>query len=181
MEWLEWGESPHLVHSHGMLIEKTKAFLAAAAETEAKAKAKRKIYMAKYMEKYRKDKPLAVIPATVQALILESEPEPEAPKKLRNLPVTESAQRIAALFSRRLSTGWSDRECSAYKKLGTIEPQTMDLLDQYYAYQRSQPNGIHRRDLSTFLNNFGGETDRATQWQMKTNTTQQRNDTAFRL
>jgi hypothetical protein len=137
--------------------------------------------MATYMREYRKrhtPKPVE------QTLILQAEPEPEAPmKKVRNLPTSESAKRIARLFSRRLTTGWSDREHTAHRKLGVIMPETMDLLDEYYAYQRSQPRGYHRRDLSTFLNNFQAEVDRANEWKKDSNTkpNQQRNDSNIRL
>jgi hypothetical protein len=156
------------------------------AETnEALAQGSRKEYMATYMREYRKrNTPKPVEKPVEQTLILQAESEPEAPmKKVRNLPTSDSAKRIAKLFSRRLTTGWSDREHTAHRKLGVIMPETMDLLDEYYAFQRSQPRGYHRRDLSTFLNNFQAEVDRSNEWKKDSNTTpnQQRNDSNIRL
>lgn len=83
-----------------------------------------------------------------------------------NLPTTEPAIRIAKLFNRRLETRWNDREVQTFKKLGPIDPGDLSLLESYYAMERSkgEDNGKHRRDLSTFLNNFAGELDRARAW-----------------
>tara|TARA_R110000868_G_scaffold102592_2_gene282568 strand:+ start:613 stop:1176 length:564 start_codon:yes stop_codon:yes gene_type:complete len=176
-QWLEWGENPHLVLPAD-IIAKTK-------EALAKESQSRKEYMANYMREYRKRyTPKPAEKPVEQTLILQVESEPEAPiKKVRNLPTSESAKRIAGLFSRRLSTGWSDREHTAHRKLGLILPETMDLIDEYYAFQRSQPRGYHRRDLSTFLNNFQAEVDRALAWKSESTTTQnqQRNDSNIRL
>lgn len=174
-KWLEWGESPHLVRVAPLIAE----------TNEALAQGSRKEYMATYMREYRKrNTPKPVEKPVEQTLILQAESEPEAPmKKVRNLPTSDSAKRIAKLFSRRLTTGWSDREHTAHRKLGVIMPETMDLLDEYYAFQRSQPRGYHRRDLSTFLNNFQAEVDRSNEWKKDSNTTpnQQRNDSNIRL
>jgi len=176
-QWLEWGENPHLVPAADII--------AATRDALAKKTQSRKEYMAAYMREYRKrytPKPLEK--PVEQTIILQVETEPEAPmQKVRNLPTSDSAKRIAALFSRRLSTGWSDREHTAHRKLGLILPETMDLIDEYYAFQRSQPRGYHRRDLSTFLNNFQAEVDRASAWKSESTTTQnqQRNDHAIKL
>ena len=176
-QWLEWGESPHLVPPAD-IIAQTKQALAQAGQD-------RKEYMANYMREYRKRyTPKPVEKPAEQTLILQAETEPEALiNKVRNLPTSESAKRIARLFSRRLTTGWSDREHTAHRKLGVILPETMDLLDEYYAFQRSQPRGYHRRDLSTFLNNFQAEVDRASEWKKDSTATQnqQRNDNSIRL
>jgi hypothetical protein len=176
-QWLEWGENPHLVLPAD-IIAKTREALAKGSQT-------RKQYMTTYMKEYRKRyTPKPVEKPAKQTLILQDETEPEAPmKKVRNLPTSDSARRIAALFSRRLTTGWSDREHTAHRKLGIILPETMDLIDEYYEYQRSQPRGYHRRDLSTFLNNFQAEVDRASAWKSESTTTQnqQRNDNNIRL
>ncbi len=81
------------------------------------------------------------------------------------LPTTENAQRVAVLFRRKLSTPWSPKEVKAYKAAGAITPEELTLLEEYYAAQRAMGNeGIHRRDLPTFLNNFRGEVDRAVEW-----------------
>jgi hypothetical protein len=154
---------------------------------EALAQGSRKEYMAAYMREYRKrNTPKPVQKPVEQTLILQAEPDQTVTvcrQPVRNLPTSDSAKRIAKLFSRRLTTGWSDREHTAHRKLGAILPETMDLLCEYYAFQRSQPRGYHRRDLSTFLNNFQAEVDRANEWKKDSNTTpnQQRNDSNIRL
>ena len=72
------------------------------------------------------------------------------------------ALRIAALFGRKPTTPWSDKEIAAWRK---IKPQDIELdaIEAYYAGERSKRDGgVHRRDLGTFLNNYAGELDRAT-------------------
>ncbi len=83
------------------------------------------------------------------------------------IPTTEQAQRIAVLFGRKLSTAWSEKEMKRYRQLvkdRTLNWNDLDVIERYYVYQRKRENGIHRRDLYTFLNNFSGELDRARAW-----------------
>lgn len=92
---------------------------------------------------------------------------PGAGKKRDDRPTTAEAVAIAKLFNRRLETHWSDKEIKAFKdgvKRGVITTEAIEEIEPYYAEQRSMPDGRHRRDLKTFLNNFGGELDRARQW-----------------
>lgn len=84
-------------------------------------------------------------------------------------PTTEPAKRIAALFRRRLTTHWSDKEVKTYRQLvkrGCFEPlDDLELIERYYAAERRKgERGMHRRDLCTFVNNFTGELDRANEW-----------------
>lgn len=86
-------------------------------------------------------------------------------------PETELPQRIAMLFGRRLTTAWSEKEVKRYRQLVKDKVLTdvdqIDLIERYYVFQRRKgEKGIHRRDLYTFLNNFGGELDRARAWDM---------------
>ncbi len=83
------------------------------------------------------------------------------------IPSTDTAKRISILFKRRLDTHWSEKEVKRYRQL--VKDQVMsesglELIGRYYVYQRKKENGIHRRDLYTFLNNFAGELDRAQAW-----------------
>ncbi len=84
------------------------------------------------------------------------------------IPTTEIAKRISTLFRRRLDTHWSEKEVRQYKRLikdnVLKDCEQLDLIERYYVYQRKKENGIHRRDLYTFLNNFAGELDRARAW-----------------
>lgn len=44
----------------------------------------------------------------------------------------------------------------------------LTVVEKYYEFERKKGDkGIHRRDLATFLNNYGGEVDRATLWAEK--------------
>lgn len=83
------------------------------------------------------------------------------------LPTTPEATAVALLFSRRLSTPWTDGERSTFRELrrrGVLTVESMELIGRYYAAERAKgDDGHHRRDLPTFLNNFDGELDRATQ------------------
>jgi len=84
------------------------------------------------------------------------------PKKSDNIPTTPQALRIAMLFRRRPTTPWSDKEVRAYKKLGKIDPEDLEVVCRYTESERAKGDeGRHRRDLATFLNNFTGELDRA--------------------
>ncbi len=83
------------------------------------------------------------------------------------IPLTDTAKRIAILFKRRLDTHWSEKEVKRYRQLikdRVMSDEALELIGRYYAYQRKRENGIHRRDLYTFLNNFSGELDRARAW-----------------
>lgn len=76
------------------------------------------------------------------------------------VPTTEQSKRVADIFHRRHTTPWSEKEIAAYKKLGTIDPETLATVEAYY--KSDEP--YLRRDLLTFLNNFAGEVDRAMKW-----------------
>ncbi len=84
------------------------------------------------------------------------------------IPTTELPDRIARLFNRRPLTPWSEKEVRRYRQLVKDKVLTsvddLDVIERYYVYQRKRENGIHRRDLYTFLNNFSGELDRARAW-----------------
>lgn len=92
------------------------------------------------------------------------------PLAVSNTPTSEPARRIATLFHRKLTTAWSEKEIKAFRKLVRAKCfETMDeltLIERYYFVERKKGDkGIHRRDLSTFLNNFSGELDRARAWE----------------
>lgn len=99
----------------------------------------------------------------------ERQPREAAAKKNAHdvLPTTPEAKTIAAMFNRKESTAWSAKEIEAYRGLvraGLLTPENLELLGRYYAAERAKgDDGFHRRDLATFLNNFTGELDRATQ------------------
>ncbi len=83
------------------------------------------------------------------------------------IPTTDSAKRISTMFGRRITSQWTEKEVKRYRDLvksGYLSDEDLELIERYYVYQRKRENGIHRRDLYTFLNNFSGELDRARAW-----------------
>lgn len=81
----------------------------------------------------------------------------------KQVPTSEPARRMASMFGRRESTGWSDKEIQAFKKLGAVDLEELAIVEVYHAAEKAKgENGRHRRDLFTFLNNYRGEVDRAT-------------------
>lgn len=94
---------------------------------------------------------------------LEGQPAKEKTPKVdpKRAPTSPQALRVAAIFHRRPSTYWSPKEISTYKRIGAITEEDLACLEAYY----QSDCGILRRDLSTFLNNYAGELDRARAWQ----------------
>lgn len=93
------------------------------------------------------------------------------------IPTTQQSQRIAAIFHRKLTTAWSEAEVAKYKRIGIIPEDDLDALERYYAAERAKGNeGRHRRDLTTFLNNFAAELDRARNYMANPNGTGKKPD-----
>lgn len=87
------------------------------------------------------------------------------------VPSSAEAKSLAILYHRRLDTEWSEKEIKAFKRLQPIDAEDLRLVIRYTQYQQGRgADGIHRRDLCTFLNNFAGEVDRARQWASRTHT-----------
>lgn len=82
-------------------------------------------------------------------------------ERVKRLPTTEPAIRISGIFHRRVTTAWSDGEIKAFKTLSIYDPDDLSALEDYYANSGSK---YLRKDLSTFLNNYMGEVDRAKAW-----------------
>ena len=53
-------------------------------------------------------------------------------KNSDRIPTTPQSQRIATLFKRRLTTSWSEKEVTAYKRIGTISDDDLAALERYY-------------------------------------------------
>lgn len=92
-------------------------------------------------------------------------------------PSTGLPRRIAALYNRRPTTAWSDKEIRAYKQVAKTSLELLEdelsLIERYYVSERKKGDkGIYRRDLLTLLNNWNGEVDRARAW----HTTKMRQD-----
>jgi len=81
-----------------------------------------------------------------------------------NLPTSAAALRIAALFHRRPTTPWQDKEIASFRKLCPVDMEDLEMVCEYTEAERRKGDGIYRRDLFTFLNNYLGEVDRARQY-----------------
>ncbi len=81
------------------------------------------------------------------------------------VPTTPEAKTIASLFKRKESTPWQEKEVKAFKKIMPMDAEELALVCAYTEAERKKGDeGIHRRDLVTFLNNFRTEVDRAREW-----------------
>lgn len=105
-----------------------------------------------------------------RAIVTQAEAEAEAENtyigEKDNRPTTDMAKRIATLFRRRHTTPWSDKEIAAYRKIAKTPMEDFEILEEYYLNSGSE---FLRRDVSTFLNNFITEVDRARAWKDKKN------------
>lgn len=100
------------------------------------------------------------------------EPSVEPPKEpSRDLGLPSEVQkpwnpsevqiRLGKLFKRKPTTRWSHSEIKSFRLIGGIEDGDLLILERYYTARIPEPSDYRRRDLSTLLNNFTGELDRA--------------------
>lgn len=113
--------------------------------------------------KYPTEYPIQAVSGTAQDKDKEKDQDKDGKGSAEgkdNLPTSDRAKRIAAMFNRRLTTPWSDKEIAAYKKLSKQSDEDFDLVEMFYqsGYE------FLRHDLGTFLNNFTGEVDKARKW-----------------
>jgi len=96
---------------------------------------------------------------------VELELEVETGKKNGTWNPTPFQLRLGALFRRRKTTAWSEKELKLLK--GVKEPDEDDWrkLEAYYFSKTWPPDHDYRmRDLETLLNNFSKALDRARSW-----------------
>lgn len=133
----------------------------------------RREYMRDYMRDYRKrdvntvnngKHELAEAEADGEAKG-EAQPPKGVTEGKRNdrIPSTDQSKRFAAIFHRRETSAWTEKEIKAYKRLGTVPLEDLAAVEKYYAtnWPPRRDVNILRHDLVTFLNNFSGEVDRA--------------------
>jgi hypothetical protein len=80
------------------------------------------------------------------------------------LPLSDQSKRFAAIMGRRLTTEWSEDECAAYRKLGTVAEPDLDLVERFYTEAKGKPDAYLRTSLLTFVRHFRGEIDKARAW-----------------
>jgi hypothetical protein len=85
---------------------------------------------------------------------------PAEKKALNGWHPDEQQLLVGGFFNRRSSTPWSEKEIKAWRKVGKA-PDDLDLLRRYYTAEIPEGNDYRRKDLSTLLNNWSGEIDRA--------------------
>jgi len=84
-------------------------------------------------------------------------------KKKGQEKVTENSPemiRIGSWFGRRSSNLWSVSEAQTLKSISPTDPE-IEGMGIYYTADIPEEKDIRRRDLSTLLNNWNGELDRA--------------------
>lgn len=85
----------------------------------------------------------------------------------RNLPTSEPAKRIAAIFHRRLDTPWSEGEIQSFRIVGIISDEDLNVLELFYKKNKNNERAFLRTGLHAFLNNFRSECDKARAWALK--------------
>lgn len=102
---------------------------------------------------------------------IKTDEKTESKPKSDAIPTSLEALAVASLFGRPAGREWSDPEKKLFvaaKKRGAISLETIAQMTRYYQSERKKSGeGIHRRDLLTFLRNVDGENDRATQFATK--------------
>jgi uncharacterized protein YdaU (DUF1376 family) len=85
-------------------------------------------------------------------------------KNSDRLPLSDQSKRFAAIMGRRLTTEWSEDECAAYRKLGTVAPDDLALVERFYTDAKGKPDAYLRTSMLTFVRHFRGEVDKANKW-----------------
>jgi sRNA-binding protein len=76
----------------------------------------------------------------------------------------EEQRRLNAIFNRREATRWSKQEIAVWRILTPIPEEDFLHIEKYYKAKLPSNGDYRRRDLSTLLNNWNGEVDRARQF-----------------
>jgi len=97
----------------------------------------------------------------------QEEPQPQKKQNPAWSP-TLIQSRLGMLFRRRPTTRWSKDELKALAGIGEISEEDLKALEVYYTANMPDASNYRRRDLSTLLNNFNGEVDRARQYKPAT-------------
>ncbi len=89
------------------------------------------------------------------------------PKKIARLPSSEVAIRIAAIMHRKPTSSWNEKkEIPAFRRIVPVDLDDLALVERYYRMNWPPINNHNnlRHDLSTLLNNWQSEVDRARIW-----------------
>ena len=89
-------------------------------------------------------------------------------KSVSQMPTTDSQKRFSQIMGRRLTTAWSPKELAAFKALGPLDESDLESVEAFYRDNQSNEKAYLRTSLSTLLNNFPGEVDRARTWERTT-------------
>lgn len=86
-------------------------------------------------------------------------------KSVSRMPTTDSQKRFSQIMGRRLTTAWSLKELAAFKALGPIDGSDLESVEAFYRDNQSNEKAYLRTSLSTLLNNFPSEVDKARTWE----------------
>lgn len=132
----------------------------------------RREYMTNYMSAYRKNgkdksRPVNSVNNGKQRLARLAQAEAEAEAEAEKTPIVPKGDggveslrlRVGSWFKRKPSTAWSKKERAALAAVAKLDTpvEDLDLLEAYYF----SPAPYKRTDVSTLLNNWQGEIDRA--------------------
>jgi uncharacterized protein YdaU (DUF1376 family) len=120
-------------------------------------------------------RPSSPLTTVLEATLPEGAPPPTDSSKQESYPqregvdppeagatLTDLQQRLGALFGRRKSTQWDAKEIKQLRKISkTVSDADLQRLEWYYRLQIPKESDYRRQTLSTLLNNFTGELDRA--------------------
>jgi hypothetical protein len=89
------------------------------------------------------------------------------PSPSQSWPTDGERQRFAAIMHRKETTAWSRAEVQAMYALGPRSEDEFEVVEAYYAAERSREGNRCRTDLLGLLENWSGEVDRARGWRAK--------------
>lgn len=94
-------------------------------------------------------------PAPTGELFASSDPTEKTPE------LHPTMKRLGALYNRRHTTPWSEKEKKSFKA-ASINEEDLALIEKYYkAYVVVDGKDFRRHDIVTLLNNWNGECDKA--------------------
>jgi hypothetical protein len=82
-----------------------------------------------------------------------------------HLPTSPAQKRLSTIMGRRLTTQWSVKELASFKSIGSIDPDDLGAVETFYLENQFNEKAYLRTSLSTLLNNFAGEVDKARAWE----------------
>lgn len=125
----------------------------------------------RYREKQQASRVTSITPRVTSRSNTQAEAEAEAEENTNTGDLVHVAPklwapnaeqlRLNALFRRKDSTRWAKSELAAWKAITPIDEDDMRQIERYYRARLPKDGDYRRRELSTLLNNWNGEVDKA--------------------